>query len=130
MLHLFQITVPTNAPFWMTLLAAVLTPALGWLANLAMDGLRVVIPKLDAASEIVKRVVAVLVALGVSALAVKFGTTLDPDFHNWTVDGLLALFTTLAQQGIFKAKSDKIAAMQGTPTLTQRRTGIPKKISA
>lgn len=118
------IVLPENAPLWMVLLAAIFPIGAGWLANLAMDGLRVLIPKLDAGSSVVKQIVAVLVALGVGFLATKFGATLDPDLHNWQATSLVELFTILAQQGIFKAKSDKLAAAQGEPTLTQRRMGV------
>lgn len=119
-----EIVVPDNAPLWMTLLAAAFPVIAGLLANLAMDGLRVLIPQLDKAGTVVLRIVSILMAIFTGWVASKFGAHIDPDLHNITAGSLITLFTILAQQGIFKAKADKVAALQGEPTVTQRRLGV------
>lgn len=124
MMHFFQLVVPESAPWWVGLLAIIFPIASGWLSTLVMDGVKQLVAKLDTASVVVKQIVSVLIALGVSWLAAKFGATIDPDLHSWTAAGLNALFTVLAQQGLYKWKSDNVAAKQGIATLSQQRNGL------
>lgn len=122
-MHLMQVVVPAGSPAWMTILALAIPILAGWLSNLAMDGLKQLIAKLDTSSTVVKQLVSIVVALLVGLATAKLGATLDPDLHNWTADGLAALLTLLAQQGIFRAKTNANLAKQGSATLEQRAAG-------
>jgi hypothetical protein len=119
-MYLFQdVVVPTVNPL-VAVLALIIPIVAGWLANLAMDGLKQLIPHIDALPDVVKKVLAVVVSFLVGLAASKFGVVIDPDFHLWTAAGLTTLITVLVQQGIFRWKANNQLAAQGAATKEQQ----------
>lgn len=122
--HAFQVVVPESLSTWAVLLGLILPIAAGWLANLATDGLKQLIPKLDAAPTVVKQILSVLIAVVVGWVNGRVGSALSGDVHEWTVEALSMVFTVLAQQGIFRWKTNANLARQGAATLEQQADGL------
>ena len=129
MLHAFQVVIPATIPTWLVILGALVPIVAGWLANLAMDGVKQLIPKLDAAPTIVKQVLAVVIAALIGWLNAKLGTSLADDPHTWTAAAFSVVFTVLAQQGIYRWKANNQAAAQGNATKEQQATGAAAPVA-
>ncbi len=126
MMHLFQVVVSNNAPWWLQLLVPLVPIVSGLLAKYLADGVKQILPWYDAASSTVKLIVSLAIGAAVGFLNthLALASPLGADIHGWSADVLGAILTALAQSGIYRLDKNKQLAMQGSATLEQQREGV------
>lgn len=122
---------PAAAPWWVAIVTPLAAALVGYVSKLLFDGLKQLLPPLDASSSIVKMIASTVFNGLIGFLAAHFaiGVALPGDLHSVTPEWLAAVLNALVAAGIYRFEHNQQASRQGLPTAEQKVDGMAAPVA-